>query len=168
MPYDFGGISTIGFDGAIRWTSGTATESDVDPAEAIGRKLWDWCPNPKPLKEALAEAIFSAAPQAYVAGWMPGRGGKPLTCRACIYPLPQDRDHNLLVWWSDSHSGTALTPTEARTLSAASDGMTHEQIARSMRVSQNTVKTTLTRVRRKLGAKTLAHAVKLALLRAMI
>src|SRR5690348_10305301 len=168
MPFAFGGVSTIGFDGAIQWTSATATEHGGDVESVIGRKLWDWSPRPEPIRRALADAMFDNRPQTYSVGWLPPGGGQLLTAKATAFPLPRGRMHDVVLLWADSYTGRALTRGEVRTLRAIADGLHQNEVARSMGVAQATVKTTLSRARHKLGARTLTHAVALALKRGLI
>lgn len=55
--------------------------------------------------------------------------------------------------------GTALTPSELAVLDAVARGLQTKQIARSMHLSENTVKSHLQRASLKLGATTRAQAV---------
>ncbi len=55
----------------------------------------------------------------------------------------------------------ALSPREAQLLVLVADGLSNEAIAGRLGVSVETVKTTVTRMRRKLGAANRAHAVTL-------
>lgn len=59
--------------------------------------------------------------------------------------------------------GTPLTTGELRTLAARARGCTDQQAATVLHVSINTVKTQLKRARLRLGAKSTAHAVALAI-----
>ncbi len=55
----------------------------------------------------------------------------------------------------------ALSAREAQLLVLVADGKTNEEIAADLGVAVDTVKTTITRMRRKLGAANRAHAVTL-------
>ncbi len=56
---------------------------------------------------------------------------------------------------------TLLSPRERQLLVRIADGRTNEEIAADLGVAVDTVKTTLMRLRKKLGAANRAHAVHL-------
>jgi DNA-binding CsgD family transcriptional regulator len=56
-----------------------------------------------------------------------------------------------------------LSAREAEVLSLAADGLTNQQIAKRLGLGEETVKTHLKRITRKLGAYNRAHCVAIAL-----
>lgn len=54
-----------------------------------------------------------------------------------------------------------LSPTEARVLDVAAQGLTPRDIARQLGVETTSVRNAITRARRKLGARDLHHAIQI-------
>lgn len=167
MPFSFGGVSTLAFDGSLQWTSGTSY-NNLDPESVVGRKLWDWSPNPDPIRRALAAALFDGTPQTFTAGWMPEGTGKLLHTKATVFPLPRGRMHDAVLLWADAHEGHQLSPRELRTLREYASGLLEREVAKKLRVTLPTVKSALHRVRHKLGARHIGHAIALAKERGLI
>lgn len=64
--------------------------------------------------------------------------------------------------------GAALSPREQQMLVRIADGKTNQKIADDLGVSVDTVKTTLLRMRKKLGAADRAHAVAVGFRRGLL
>jgi DNA-binding CsgD family transcriptional regulator len=65
-------------------------------------------------------------------------------------------------------STTLLTPHQARVLALLSYGLMNKQVARAMRISNETVAFHLKRAKARLGARTRAEAVAIAIRQGLI
>jgi DNA-binding CsgD family transcriptional regulator len=69
---------------------------------------------------------------------------------------------------SGATTGLPLSPRGAQLLKRIADGMTNEDIAADLKVSVDTVKTTVLRLRTKLAASNRAHAVAVGFRRGLL